>query len=73
MDLKDHLEAYRKTHGLHWEELFDMIEDETGLPCPHGTWMNWLYGKGFSKAAYGVISKWLDRVESEDQGESAHA
>jgi len=62
MTLKEQLDAYRKGRGLKWEDLFKLIEAETGYPCPYSTWCGWLYRKGFSVQAKGVIGKWLERV-----------
>jgi hypothetical protein len=61
MDLKERLAAYRTKHNLTWEQLFTLLEKETGYPCPQGTWVGWVYGKGFPRQAQGVFGKWFDK------------
>jgi len=67
MGLKERLDVYRKAHQLTWEQLFKVLEDETGYPCPHGTFVGWLYGRGFPKQAEGVFGKWLEKNAQESR------
>ena len=61
MEIKERLDRYRKKHDLTWEQLFKLLEEETGYPIPHGTFTGWLYGKGFPRQAEGVFGKWLEK------------
>jgi hypothetical protein len=61
MGIKEREDAYRKKHSLTWEQLFEKLEEETGYPCPHGTYNGWLYAKEFPVQAEGVFGKWCKR------------